>query len=32
MRRNGSSKGWYGSVCFVLDLAGAPPFHPIQLL
>lgn len=23
MRRNGSSKGWYGSVCFALDLAGA---------
>ncbi|GBP53166.1 hypothetical protein EVAR_28508_1 [Eumeta japonica] len=25
MRRNGSSKGWYGSVCFALDLAGALP-------
>ncbi|KAL0902803.1 hypothetical protein ABMA27_000593 [Loxostege sticticalis] len=28
MRRNGSSKGWYGSVCFALDLAGALPNHP----
>ncbi|GBP22881.1 hypothetical protein EVAR_17235_1 [Eumeta japonica] len=32
MRRNDSSKGWYGSVCFVLYLAGALPCPPIAIL
>ncbi|GBP57380.1 hypothetical protein EVAR_27411_1 [Eumeta japonica] len=28
MRRNGSSKEWYGSVCFAVDLSGALPCPP----
>ncbi|GBP21119.1 hypothetical protein EVAR_11150_1 [Eumeta japonica] len=32
MWRNGSSKRWYGSVCFALDLAGALPCPPIHCI
>ncbi|CAH2242658.1 jg8477 [Pararge aegeria aegeria] len=32
MRRNGSSKGWYDSVCFALDLAGVLPWPPICMM